>query len=213
MSKITALRSGGGRRKKVEVFPDGRIALKFEEEIATREGERKKPSGQADDFQRCLNVALTYLNYRPRSEAELRQRLGWRGFSLAVQNTVINKLTKQKLLDDTAFAQFWKDNRETFRPQSQRLTRLELKQKGVADDVIDHAVEEMDDEASAHRAAQSKIRQLAGADYMSFRRRLGGYLQRRGFSSSVISRTLERAWDDQRGRDNPSRPGSQQKER
>lgn len=173
--------------------------------------EKAQSASDAGDFRRCADAALSLLSYRPRSEAELRQRLGQRGFSPEVRDTVIAKLTAQKLLDDPAFAQFWKDNRQSFRPQSQRLTRLELKRKGVADDVIDSVVGEMDDEANAHRAALGKSHQFTGKDYLSFRRRLGGYLQRRGFSSSVIRRTLEKVWGE--GVGSVDQPGSQQIER
>ena len=66
----------------------------------------------------------------------MNDRLHRHGFEDSQIEIVINKLKEQKFLDDTAFAQFWKENRETFRPRSQRLTRLELRKKGVADEII-----------------------------------------------------------------------------
>ena len=96
-----------------------------------------------------------------------------------------------------AFAQFWKDNRESFSPRSQWLTRLELRRKGIADDIIDEVIDNIDDDTSAYRAALSKARSLPPSDYQSFRRRLGGYLKRRGFSYEVINHTVERLWGDQ----------------
>lgn len=216
--KITTLRSGKGRRRNVKLLVDGSPFAELEPATSDdlRAGkalsDRKAPvASDADDIRRCADAALGFLSYRPRSEAELRQRLGQKGFSPEVLNTVVARLTEQKLLDDPVFAQFWKDNRQSFRPQSQRLTRLELKRKGVADDVIDSVVSEMDDEDSAHRAALSKSHQFTGKDYLSFRRRMGGYLQRRGFSSSVIRRTLEKVWGESMGL--VDRPGSQQIER
>ncbi len=53
------------------------------------------------------------------------------------------------MVDDMAFAQFWKDNRESFSPRSQWLTKLELRRKGVASDIIDQIVDTIDDEDSA----------------------------------------------------------------
>ena len=189
------------------MLADGKSAPRLIPEGAAEEYPRQAET--SGELRRCTNAALGYLSYRPRSATELRQRLGQRGFSPEVREAVISQLTEQKLLDDPAFAQFWKDNREAFRPQSRRLTRLELKRKGIADEVIDRVVGEVDDEANAHRAALSRMRQLARADYVTFRRRLGGYLQRRGFSSSVIRRTLERVWEEQMGQDSRSQPGLQ----
>ena len=147
-------------------------------------------------LQRCFKVATHYLGYRPRSEPELRERLGRRGFSTDSIEAVIAKLKRLKLVDDTAFAEFWKDNRESFSPRSQALTRLELKQKGIAEDIIEQTVATIDDEDSAYRAATSKAGSLARSDYESFRRQLGGYLQRRGFNYGVIEHTIKRVWQD-----------------
>ncbi|MEK7354022.1 MAG: regulatory protein RecX [Chloroflexota bacterium] len=146
--------------------------------------------------ERCFKAATRYLGYRPRSEPELRDRLRRRGFSTESTEAVIAKLKRLKLVDDAAFAEFWKDNRESFSPRSKALTRLELKQKGLSDDIIDQAVATIDDEDSAYRAATSKARIIARSDYESFRRRLGGYLQRRGFNYGVIEHTIKRVWQE-----------------
>lgn len=178
--------------------------------VTAKEREQVEALTLSDHFQRCLNVAVRYLSYRPRGEAELRERLTQRGFAGDIQDAVINKLSEQGLINDAAFAQFWKDNRESFRPRSQWLTRLELRRKGIASEVIDQVVNTIDDEANAYRAALSKARQLSDADYPSFRRKLGGYLQRRGFRSSVIKGTLERIWQEQKKpADLMSQPGLQ----
>ena len=146
--------------------------------------------------QRCLDAALRYLSYRPRSEAELRERLGRRGFDGDNVEATLAKLREQGLVDDLAFAQFWKDNRESFRPRSRWLTALELRQKGVANDIIDRVVADVDDEDNAYRAARSRVRSLPGSDYQGFRHRLGGYLKRRGFGYRVITNTVERLWQE-----------------
>jgi regulatory protein len=126
----------------------------------------------------------------------LRQRLHWRGFDGDNVETALAKLREQGLVDDLAFAQFWKDNREAFRPRSRWLTKLELRQKGVADNIIDQVVANVDEEDSAYRAAVSRARSLPRSDYQSFRRRLGEYLKRRGFSYQIITQTVERVWQE-----------------
>ena len=99
-------------------------------------------------------------------------------------------------MDDTKFAQFWKDNRETFSPRSQWLTRLELRRKGVAEDIIEQATDAIDDGNSAYRLALSKARNLPLSDRQIFRHRLGDYLRRRGFGYGVINETVERVWQE-----------------
>jgi regulatory protein len=109
---------------------------------------------------------------------------------------VIGRLKETGVVDDIAFARFWKENRETFSPRSQRLTKVELRQKGVAADVIDRIAGVVDDDNSAYRAALGKARSLSLSDYQGFRRRLGEYLKRRGFGYEVIHRTVERLWQE-----------------
>lgn len=203
MKKITDLRDEKGKR--VNVFLDGKFAFSLEAEVAAKEGlqvGQEISAGQiealtkANGLQRCLNAAFRYLGYRPRSEAEIKLRLKWRGFDGETIEAVVNKLKEQSLVDDIAFAQFWKENRESFSPRSQRLTAMELRQKGVGGDIIAPVVAEIDDDESAYRSAQAKVRRWPLADYESFRRRLGEYLRRRGFSYEVINHTVERVWQE-----------------
>jgi len=205
MGKITALRAGRGRSKRVNVVLDGKFAFSLEAEVAVKE---RLQVGQelsdtqiealtgSDRFHRCRDAAVRYLGYRPRSESETRERLYRRGFDGDNVEAVIAKLREQGLLDEVAFAQFWKDNRESFSPRSQWLTKLELRRKGVAGDIIDQVVDAIDDEDSAYRAALGKARKLPLSDYQGFRRRLGGYLRRRGFDYGVINHTIERMWQE-----------------
>ena len=205
MKKVTAIRAGRRQGKRVNVFLDGKFAFSLEAEVAIKEGlqvgqeladSHIEALARSDHFHRCFNAAIHYLSYRPRSEAELRERLHRRGFDGDNVETVIAKLREQGLVDDLAFAQFWKDNRESFSPRSQRLTRLELRQKGVASNIIDQVVADVDDDDSAYRAALSRARSLPLSDYQSFRRRLGEYLKRRGFGYGVITYAVERVWQE-----------------
>lgn len=204
--RITAIRAGRSRGKRVNVFLDGKFAFSLEAEVAVREGlqvdqelsaSQTEALARSDHFHRCLNAAVYYLSYRPRSESEIRERLQRRGFNGDSIEAVIAKLKEQGLVDDMAFAQFWKDNRQSFSPRSRWLTRLELRQKGVADDIIDQVVDAVDDADSAYRAALSKARSLPLSDYQSFRRRLGDYLKRRGFGYEVINQTIGRMWQEE----------------
>jgi len=206
MSKITAIRAGRKQGKRANVFLDGGFAFSLEAEVAIREGlqvgqelsaNQIEALARSDCFHRCLNTAAHYLGYRPRSEFELRERLQRRGFDGDSVEAVLAKLKEQRLVDDMAFAQFWRDNRQSFSPRSQWLTKLELRRKGVAADIIDQVVDTVDNADSAYRAALNKARSLSPSDYQSFRRRLGEYLKRRGFGYGVINHTVEQIWQEQ----------------
>ena len=206
MRRITALRVGRGRGKRVNIYLDGRFAFSLEAEVAAKERlqveqvlstEQIEALARSDSLQRCLSAGVRYLSYRPRSESELREKLRQRGFDGDGVEAAITRLKERGLVDDVAFAQFWKDNRESFSPRSRWLTKLELRQKGIANDIIDQVVDTINDDNSAYQAALSKARSLSHSDYQSFHRRLGEYLRRRGFSYRVINPTIEQIWQDQ----------------
>jgi regulatory protein len=212
MGRITAIRvssrSGQNRGKRTKIFLDGQLAFTLETEEVVEHGlhvgqelspDQIEALTREGHFYRCLNAATRYLSYRPRSEFELRERLRQRGFESDNIDAVIARLKEQGFVDDVAFAQFWKENRDTFSPRSQWLTGLELRRHGVAADIINTAVDDIDDNDSAYRAAASRARRLPLSDYEAFRRRLGDYLKRRGFSYGVIADTVRRLWQEMGG--------------
>lgn len=206
MNKITAIHSTKGQRgQRVKILLDDESAFSLETELALKQGlkigqelsaEQLEALTKSDKFYRCLNAAMNLLSYRPRSKSELHQRLQRRGFDDSSIEAAIAKLAEQRLVDDEAFAQFWKDNRDSFSPRSQWFIRAELKRKGVATDIVDRVVRTADDSKSAYQVAVTKARRLPRSDYQSFRLQLGGYLHRRGFSYGVINKVVEQVWKE-----------------
>ena len=145
-------------------------------------------------LQHCLDAAYRYLNYRPRSEAEVRQRLHQRGFDNEVVEKAIVKLKGQNLIDDYAFARFWKENRLSFKPKSKRLIIKELKDKKVAQGIIEQVTDNIDDMDNAYKLGCRRMHILAYLDYPDFHRRLSNYLGYRGFNYEVIKRTIALLW-------------------
>jgi regulatory protein len=149
-----------------------------------------------NSLQDCLDAAYWYLSYRPRSEGEIRQWLHKRGFAKEVTETAIARLREQNLSDDLAFAQFWKDNRLSFRPKSKRLIKKELRDKKVASEIIEQVTSDIDDEQIAYKLSSSRMPSLAHLDYPDFYRRLSSYLAHRGFNYEVIKRTASVLWQE-----------------
>jgi regulatory protein len=147
-------------------------------------------------LQDFFDAAYRYLSYRPRSEAEIRQWLHRRGFAEEVAGKTIAKLREQNLSDDFAFAQFWKDNRLSFRPKSKRLIKKELRDKKVAAEIVEQVTEDIDDEQIAYKLGSGRMHALAHLDYPDFYRRLSSYLAYRGFGYEVIKRTAALLWQE-----------------
>jgi regulatory protein len=205
MKRVTAIAEGKRRKRRVNIYLDDRFAFSLEADVALKEGIKVGQELSEGDIealtgaelsQRCREAALRYLDYRPRSQAELKQRLARRGFDDETIEATLARLKEQGLVDDLAFARFWAENRQAFSPRSRWLLRRELRQKGVADEVMARVLADIDDEAGAYQAALAKARSLTTGDYEVFRQRLGDYLKRRGFGYGVIKNTLEKVWEE-----------------
>lgn len=205
---ITALRIQEHDNRRISVFIDDEFALGVSASTLVREGlyigktidaatwERLQSTESAD---KAFTAALRYLEARPRSAAEVRERLRRKQFAAPAIEMAMMRLVDLNLIDDSAFSRFWVENRMACRPRGIQALRRELYQKGIDRSIIDatladaHLTEDEDRQALA--LARAALRKYANSpDYASFQRRLGGYLQRRGFGFDTINRILETLW-------------------
>ena len=191
------------RGKRVNLFLDGRFALGLSLEAAAQAGLRVGDEVDDERLQAlraeaagadAMAASLRLLSYRPRSEAELRQRLARRGTPPALVDGAIERLRELGLVDDAAFAQAWVDSRDRASPRGRRLLRQELLAKGVDSDTSRELLESVDEPDAALRAASRRAASLRDLSYDEFRRRLGDFLRRRGFGYDTVRRTVERLW-------------------
>lgn len=147
-------------------------------------------------FHKCLDAAYRYLSYRPRSEAEVKQRLYQRGFDVEVVKETVTRLKEQDLIDDFAFAQFWKENRLSFKPKSKKLIIKELNDRKVNREIIEQVTKDIDDMDNACKLGHGRMHILIHLDYPEFYRRLSNYLSYRGFNYEVIKHTTALLWQE-----------------
>lgn len=214
MNKITALTAQKRNKERVNVYLDGKFAfgLAVEAAVGLRVGQTLTPAEIAelqdrDQFARAKEKALRYLTYRPRSESEVWRNLQKKGYEDDLITGVIHYLKERDLLDDEAFAAYWVEQRETFKPRSRLALRQELREKGVARRVIDAAVAGVDEYAAAERAAEKRARRWDHLPFDEFRKKMGGYLKRRGFRYDVTKTTIEKIWE----RHGPEQPPTERR--
>lgn len=208
MAIVTSMRAAKGRSRLVTVSLDSGEALELTVDVVV---EKRLKVGQSlsepmvqgllqeDRAQRCYTAAIRSLSYRARSEAEVRLKLRQRSFEADAIERAISRLRQQGLVDDQAFAHFWKDSRQSIRPRSGMMVKQELRQKGVSAEVAEGVASEVDDEESAFSAARKRALRLTALDWTDFQRLLGGYLRRRGFSYEVARKTVDRVWQEKGG--------------
>ncbi len=209
MPQITSLVVQRRNRGRVNVYIDGNFGfglavilaatLHIGQEISKEDiAELQERDAVEAAYEKCLN----YLSYRPHSRQEVERYLAKKDIQDSTVEEVVERLERQHLIDDREFARFWVENRETFRPRGRYALQYELWQKGVSSDAIDAALIDVDEEASAQRAAEKYVRRLVGLDRDTYYRRLLSYLQRRGFGYGVSRQIVDQLWsklDDEEG--------------
>lgn len=198
---ITTLQLQKRNKERVNVFLDGEYAFAVSlttaatlhkgQQLTAADIDALKQDGEMDlAYQR----ALRYLGMRPRSSAEIATYLKRKEYDESVVEVVVRRLHERGYLDDEAFARFWVENRNRFRPRGAQALRYELRQKGVERETIDATLEEQDEDAAAWAAVEGKISRWADLEKMEFEQKLMAFLARRGFRYDVCRRAASQAW-------------------
>lgn len=138
--------------------------------------------------------ALRLIARRPRSIAEVERSLRNKGYDESLITQVVAHLQEVGLLDDLAFARYWVEQREAFRPRSVLALRQELQQKGVDRELIAHLLPEVDELASARRLAERQAARWQRLPYEAYQARMVAFLQRRGFPYDIIQEITDNVW-------------------
>ena len=151
----------------------------------------EQPQDPRKREEQAKNVCLRLLTVRARTRAELSEQLAKRGYEDRVAGTVLDRLAEIGLIDDQDFAEQWVRSRHTNAGKGKRALAVELRKKGVDNDVIDAALADLDPAAERHRAEQlvrDKLRRERLTDDdgdVKVTRRLVGMLARRGYHQSM----------------------------
>jgi len=152
-----------------------------------------------DMQQKALQLSWDQLSRRPRTEKELRDYLERREIPQEAAEAAVQQLKQLDYLNDTSFARQWIENRQAFRPRSRTVLRYELQQKGVAPEIVAEELQDFDDGEAAAAAAEAAVHKYRNLDPDTRRRRLTGYLSRRGFRYDTIRGVLENILEDDTG--------------
>lgn len=203
--KITAIQPQQKQAERVSVHVDGAFRFALAQELLFRAGlhvgdpideERIRRLEHEDRAWKAREHALNLLSFRPRTAAELRQRLRRREVEDDVVEAVVADLVEKGLVDDTAFAEIFVRDRVRLRPRGKRRLVQELRAKGVDRDTAAEAVGEVMEredvsEVDLAREAVRKWARRAGEDPQRARRRLYGFLARRGFGGDAVRQVME----------------------
>lgn len=151
----------------------------------------------SDQGQECYLAALRLLSGRDYTTQGLQRKLQLRGFAASDAKASIERLVNDGYIDDRRYAErFITTARESGRFTGYRL-RQELQHRGVSADLLDELLQKQPDQDRELEQA----RMLVARRYSSFdplladdreRRRVAGFLQRRGYRMALINSLLDK---------------------
>ena len=149
---------------------------------------------EADQEAVARKILLDQLTGRARSRQELADRLRGKHVPDEVAARLLDRFEEVGLVDDAAFARAWVTDRHRGKGLAPRALQQELRRKGVDEETLRAAVDELtsDDQESAARAlVRRRLRSLHQVDRVTARRRLTGMLARKGYPSGLCFRIVE----------------------
>ena len=144
----------------------------------------------------AYNYALNLLAARPYATRALQRKLIQKEYSAADADDAVRRLVSAGLLDDAKYAEQYARSKMLATGASKRRLTQDLYRKGIKSDIastaIDHVVadEEIDTAAMIERVARKKLAQLGDLEPLVLRRRLFGFLARRGYDVDEIKRVV-----------------------
>ena len=145
---------------------------------------------EADPYSVARTIVLRRLNSMARTRKDLYDDLIAREIPQEAANAVLDRFTELGLINDAQYAEMFVASRQRSRGTAKPVLRQELRRKGVPDDEIIAALEEITSEEEYERArvlVEKKLPNLARYDLATQQRRVMNLLMRRGYSGAVAS--------------------------
>lgn len=201
MLEITSVRPNK-KKKMMSIYIDGHFGFSMLEDdyLSLNIYEKKEITQEEIDhiknvvnFRSAKSAAVKYLALRLRTEAEVSSKLKSDGFESETVKRVVEELKSMGYINDEIYAQKYIYDRSKLKPQSKKLLRMDLKRKGVSDQIIDSVLGDWEiDELSL---AESLIRRKFGKydlEDEKIIRRVYSFLYHRGFDFDVIQEAIKR---------------------
>ncbi|MGB9376695.1 MAG: regulatory protein RecX [Mycobacteriales bacterium] len=166
-----------------------------------RPADRAEPEDQladppADPESVARTICLRLLTSRPRSRSELAHALRRRNVPGEVAETILDRLTAVKLIDDEAFAADWVSARHSGKGLAGRALAAELRSRGIAAETATEAVAGLDSDterATARRLVDRRLSNQPAGGGAGQVRRLVAMLGRKGYPPGLASTVVREA--------------------
>ncbi|MEV7007921.1 recombination regulator RecX [Streptosporangium sp. NPDC051022] len=164
------------------------------------EGSPASRGPDADPQAVARAICLRLLTMAPRTRAQLAEALRKREVPQEAADAVLERFSEVGLIDDEAFAAVWVSSRHAGRGLARKALASELRHRGVDEDIVKEAVEQLDPEQeaeTARRLVERKLSSTRGLDSTVRTRRLAGMLARKGYGPGLAFRVIREALESE----------------
>lgn len=193
--------------KRVNIFIDGNFAFGLTVDLRFKYGLHIDDEITQDFIDNILKAeeqvkvtehALNLLSYRQRSEKEIIAALNRKGYEETYIQHTLEYLKRNKFIDDYAFANSFIKDKQNLNGYGSVRIKFELMKKGISKDIIEATLvlEEDEEFDIAMLIALKKLKSYEGQDKNAIYRKLGGFLQRKGYSYDIVSKILRELLKD-----------------
>ncbi len=149
----------------------------------------------ADEAMRAKNYALNILREDILSKSQMERQLEREGFRERTIKTIIAELIQSGHIRDRLYAEKWVQRRLKSNPRGRTVLKQELIDKGVDPETVEQVLVEVrtdDEKRLALQIAQKQSKKYKNLPAHVAKRRLHGFLARRGFESETILQVIEK---------------------
>lgn len=201
MPVITSIKAQKNK-KRVNIFLDGEysfaldldnfgiLGLKVNQELSEKQ---KNEIIKKGELQKSFDKTLKFAMMRPRSLKETKDYFRRKEIDESLHQTILDKLARLELLDDTKFAKWWVEQRLQFKNKSKKDITFELRQKGIDSNIIKNTLDnsEIDEVKIAKIIVAKKTYKWQKYDDKTRKQKIAQYLAGKGFSWDVVESVVK----------------------
>ena len=150
---------------------------------------------------RARNVLLFQLSRSAKSKDQCRKILEKRGIDSEIAEKVLDRFEEAQIIDDAVFARAFTNSRIRGKGLAKTAIARELREKGVDQELIETALQDLDSESELARATElavararltqarqnrARVRRMSHLEKVVIQRRICGFLARKGYSGSIV---------------------------
>jgi regulatory protein len=199
MKRITSIEPQKKIKSRFNVFLDGEFAFGADKETIYDFGlrnnddlteEKIKEITDYDELNFGKKIAFSFLNYKPRTEKEIRKKLKEKKISETSIEKVIVILKNLKYLDDSKYARMYLEEKLAHNPKGKRVIAMKLAEKGINKEVIKSVIDtEYNEDTETKKAKElltKYIKKVRAKSEMDKKQKCYRYLLSRGFDYEIV---------------------------